>query len=126
MPLSYKFWMYDHLASINLIPKIDLVNRSNLAKPNEANAGTDLAPLELIHFDLCEMNGEMIKSDKRYFIMFIDDCTRFCYVYLLKSKNEAFHYFKIYKAEIENQLDKKIKQLIMIWLEGRNFFKWIF
>ena len=42
---------------------------------------------------------------------FIDDCTRFCYVYLLKSKDEALNYFKIYKAEIENQLEKKIKRL---------------
>jgi len=106
--------MYDRLASINLIPKIDLVNRSNLAKPDEATTGRDLALLELIHSDLCEMNGELTKGDKRYFIMFIDDCTRFCYVCLLKSKDEAFHYFKIYKAEIENQLDKKIKRLIMI------------
>jgi transposase InsO family protein len=42
---------------------------------------------------------------------FIDDCTRFCYVYLLKSKDEALHYFKIYKAEVENQLERKIKRL---------------
>ena len=39
----------------------------------------------------------------------IDDCTRFCYVYLLKTKDEAFYYFKIYMAEVENQLEKKIK-----------------
>ena len=42
---------------------------------------------------------------------FIDDCTRFCYVYLLKTKDEALHYFKVYKAEVENQLEKKIKRL---------------
>ena len=42
---------------------------------------------------------------------FIDDCTRFCYMYLLKIKNEALHYFKVYKAEVENQLEKKIKRL---------------
>jgi transposase InsO family protein len=30
-------------------------------------------------------------------------------VYLLKSKDEALHYFKIYKAEVENQLERKIK-----------------
>nr|CAH66607.1 H0211A12.10 [Oryza sativa] len=41
----------------------------------------------------------------------IDDCTRFCYVYLLKTKDEALHYFKIYKAEVENQLERKIKRL---------------
>ena len=34
-----------------------------------------------------------------------------CYVYLLKSKDEAFNHFKIYKAEAENQLDQKINRL---------------
>jgi transposase InsO family protein len=41
----------------------------------------------------------------------IDDCTRFCCIYLLKSKDEALHYFKIYKAEVENQLERKIKHV---------------
>nr|ABA98024.2 retrotransposon protein, putative, Ty1-copia subclass [Oryza sativa Japonica Group] len=36
---------------------------------------------------------------------------RFFYVYLLKTKDEALDYFKIYKAEVENQLDRKIKRL---------------
>jgi transposase InsO family protein len=57
------------------------------------------------------MNGELIKGGKRYFMTFIDDCTRFCYVYLLKTKDEALHYFKIYKAEVENQLKRKVKRL---------------
>ena len=55
------------------------------------------------------MNGELTKGGKRYFMTLIDDCTRFCYVYLLKTKDEALHYFKIYKAEVENQLERKIK-----------------
>jgi transposase InsO family protein len=44
-------------------------------------------------------------------MMLIDDVTRFCYVYLLQTKDEAFDYFKIYKAEVENQLERKIKRL---------------
>ena len=71
----------------------------------------DLATLELIHSDLCEMNGELTKGGKRYFMTLIDDSTRYCYVYLLKSKDEAFNHFKIFKAEAENQLDRKIKRL---------------
>jgi len=35
----------------------------------------------------------------------------YCYVYLLKTKDEAFHYFKIFKAEVENQIERKIKRL---------------
>jgi transposase InsO family protein len=37
-------------------------------------------------------------------------------VYLLKTKDEALHYFKIYKAKVENQLEKKIKCL---WSDHR-------
>ena len=44
-------------------------------------------------------------------MIFIDDYTKFCYVYLLKTKDEALHYFKVYKTEVENQLEKKIKRL---------------
>ena len=32
-------------------------------------------------------------------------------MYLLKTKDEALHYFKIYKAKVENQLERKVKQL---------------
>ncbi len=46
-----------------------------------------------------------------YSYSLIDDCTRFCYVYLLKTKDETLHYFKIYKAKVENQLERKIKRL---------------
>jgi hypothetical protein len=32
-------------------------------------------------------------------------------VYLLKTKDEVFNYFKTYKAEVENQLEREIKRL---------------
>ena len=57
------------------------------------------------------MNGVLTKGGKRYFMTLIDDSTRFCYVYLLNTKDEALHYFKFYKAEVENQFEKKIKRV---------------
>nr|GEY49598.1 retrotransposon protein, putative, Ty1-copia subclass [Tanacetum cinerariifolium] len=36
---------------------------------------------------------------------------KFCYVYLINTKDEALNMFTIYKEEVENQLDKKIKIL---------------
>ena len=80
-------------------------------KPHKTAEERNLAPLELVHLDLCEMNGVLTKGEKRYFMTLIDDATRFCYVYLLQSKYEALDYFKIYKAEVENQLERKIKRL---------------
>jgi transposase InsO family protein len=55
------------------------------------------------------MNGVLTKGGKRYFMTLIDDATKYCYVFLLKTKDEAFECFKTYKAEVENQLEKKIK-----------------
>jgi hypothetical protein len=57
------------------------------------------------------MNGVLTKDGKKYFMTLIEDATRFCYVYLLQTKDEALDYFKIYKAEVENQLERKIKHL---------------
>ena len=41
-------------------------------------------------------------------VTFIDNSTMYSYVYLLTTKGEALDYFKIL-AEVENQLEKKIK-----------------
>jgi hypothetical protein len=68
------------------------------------------------------MNGVLTKGEKRYFMTLIDDATRFCYVYLLQTKDEALEYFKIYKAEVENQLEKKTSVLGRIVVES-NFLK---
>ena len=42
---------------------------------------------------------------------FIDDFSRYTKVYLLRSKDETFDMFLAYKAEVENQLNKKIKRV---------------
>jgi transposase InsO family protein len=57
------------------------------------------------------MNYVLTKGKKRYFMTLVDDATKFCYVYLLRTKDEALDYFKFYKAEIENQQERKIKRL---------------
>jgi hypothetical protein len=106
------------IANLSLIPKLTLVKGSKChvcveskqtCKPHMAVEARNLEPLELVHSDLCEMNGVLTKGGKKYFMMLIDDGTRFCYIYLLKSKDEAVHYFQVYKAEVENQLERKIK-----------------
>ena len=108
------------LSNMSLIPKFTTVKGSKCQvcvqakQPRKCHTTTEarnLAPLELIHSDLCEMNGVLSKGGKRYFMTLIDDSTRYCYVYLLNSKYEALNFFKIYKAEAENQLDRKIKRL---------------
>lgn len=42
--------------------------------------------LELIHTDICKLNCMLNRGKNRYFITFIDDYSRYTYVYLLKHK----------------------------------------
>jgi transposase InsO family protein len=79
-------------------------------KPCKVAEERHLALLELIHSDICEMNGVLTEGGQIYFMTMIDDMSRYCYVYLLKNKDEALNCFKTYKTEAENQLEKKIKR----------------
>jgi transposase InsO family protein len=79
-------------------------------KPCKVAEERHLAPLDLIHSDICEMNCVLTEGGQRYFMTMIDDMSRYCYVYLLKTKDEALNCFKTYNAEAENQLEKKIKR----------------
>ena len=51
------------------------------------------------------------KGGYQYFISFIDDFSRYDYVYLMKHKSESFEMFKIFKNKVQNQLGKNIKAL---------------
>ncbi|KAJ4710364.1 Retrovirus-related Pol polyprotein from transposon TNT 1-94 [Melia azedarach] len=73
----------------------------------EANRILDV--LELIHTDICGPFPTVAWNGQQYFIMFIDDFSRYGYIYLIHEKSQALDVFKNYKAEVENQLSKRIK-----------------
>ncbi|GJV82354.1 zinc finger, CCHC-type containing protein [Tanacetum coccineum] len=60
--------------------------------------------------DLCDLHAIPSLGNKKYFVTFIDDASRFCYVYLLHSKDEALDKFKVFKTEVELQQGSLIKR----------------
>ena len=64
------------------------------------------------------MNGVLTKGGKKYFMTLIDDSTRYCHVYLLKSKDEALNYFKIYKLKQKTNLIERSRGLGPIVVES--------
>ena len=68
-------------------------------------------PLELVHSDLCGPMRENSLGGKKYFLTFIDDCTRKIWIYFLKQKSEAFGVFKTFKALVEKQSGRELKAL---------------
>ena len=67
--------------------------------------------LELVHSDVCDPMSTQEKGGYEYFITFTDDYSRYGYVYLMKRKSEAFEKFKEFRAEVENQLGKRIRAI---------------
>ncbi|GKC26312.1 integrase [Tanacetum coccineum] len=69
------------------------------------------ARLEVVHADICGPMRTESHAGSRYFLLFVDDYSRMCWVYFLKSKSEAFDFFKKFKALAENQCNRKLKIL---------------
>ncbi|GKU99886.1 hypothetical protein SLEP1_g12666 [Rubroshorea leprosula] len=67
--------------------------------------------LDLVHSDVCDMHSTPSIGGKKYYVPFIDDYSKFCYVYLLNTKDEAMEKFKVYKVEVELQTETFIKCL---------------
>ena len=67
--------------------------------------------LEIVHSDICGPMRVKTHNKMEYFISFIDDFSRFGYVYLIVHKSQALEKFKEYKKEVETQLGRSIKGL---------------
>lgn len=66
-------------------------------------------PLELVSMDLCGPITPETQAGNRYFMLVVDDCTRYMWVYLLKTKDQAIGAFKVFKKQVENEFGLKIK-----------------
>ena len=64
--------------------------------------------LDLVHIDLCGPISTSTRGGYEYFNTFIDDYSRYGYIYLMR---QAFKKFKEYKTEVENHRGKSIKSL---------------
>lgn len=69
------------------------------------------SPLELIHSDLMGPFPHLSINKARYVLTFLDDFTRYTWVYFLRQKSEVFEHLKDFKALVENQSTRKIKIL---------------
>ena len=63
--------------------------------------------LEIMHSDICSTDMDLYGS--KYFISFIDDYSRYLYLYLLHNKSKVLDTFKVFKAKVEKQRRKQIK-----------------
>ena len=67
--------------------------------------------LDYIHTDVWGPTKTASLGGKHYFVTFVDDFSRRVLVYMLKSKDEVFETFLVWKKMVENQTGRKIKVL---------------
>lgn len=65
--------------------------------------------LEKIHCDLWGPAPIISNQRFRFYVIFIDDYSRFTWLYPLKRKSEFFDCFRKFQKFVENQFDRKIK-----------------
>ncbi|KAK9165893.1 hypothetical protein Scep_001084 [Stephania cephalantha] len=67
--------------------------------------------LQLVHSDVYGPMQTASLGGSKYFMTFIDDCSRMIWVYTLKNKSDAFSCFQKFKATVEKQSGRYIKTL---------------
>jgi transposase InsO family protein len=68
-------------------------------------------PLELVHGDLCGPITPATHGGRRYFLLLVDDCSRYMWLQLLTSKSDAADVIKGFKARAEAESGKKLRVL---------------
>ena len=98
----------ERLIKDNILPTLDFSDletcidccRGKLTKIKKKGSTRSSNLLEVIHTDISGPYSPTICSNK-YFITFIDDFSRYGYLFLIKEKSKALDKFKIFKTEVE-------------------------
>ncbi|KAF3773206.1 Retrovirus-related Pol polyprotein from transposon TNT 1-94 [Nymphaea thermarum] len=67
------------------------------------------SPLELLHADVWGSSPCMSREGYKYYLIIVDDFSRFTWIFMLTKKSETFSCFQNFHKIIEKQLEHKIK-----------------
>jgi transposase InsO family protein len=84
-----------------------------LAKSHRAtyplSMNKSMVPFALIHSDVWGPSPISTISSFRWFVIFVDDCTRMTWLYLLKHKNEVLSTFQSFRTMVQTQFSAKVQ-----------------
>ena len=124
---SSKLWHYrlghisggriERLVKENILHPLDFADleqcvdciKGKFAKTIKKTSKRSSRVLEIIHTDICGPFSVTTVDGYDSFITFTDDYSRYGYIYPINERSEALDKFKIFKLEVENQLNLKIK-----------------
>ena len=95
--------------------KIDFCAACRFGKMHQFNFPSSLSktkrPFEIVHSDLWGPSPHVSTEGYKYYIHFVDDFTRFTWIFPLKVKSEAYSKVIQFQTFVERQFDHKIKCL---------------
>lgn len=105
--------------SDRILDSIDITNfdvciecvKGKHIKINKFGAYRATNVLELIHTYICGPFSAPSWNGQQYFISLIDNYTIYAYIFLIHEKSQSLDVFKSFKADLENQLNKRIKKV---------------
>ena len=100
-----------------ILPQMDFNNvpacvdciKGKTTKNTKKGATRSTQLLEIIHTDICGPFDVPTFGGEKYFITFIDDYSRYCYVFLLHEKSQSVDAVQVFIAEAERQTKEKVK-----------------
>ena len=82
--------------------------------PYSSSENKSCAPLDLIHSDVWGP-APISVGNYTYYVSFIDDYSRYTWIYLLKHKSKVFHVFKNFQSHVERKYTRKIIRMQTDW-----------
>lgn len=107
----------ERLVKNEILPNLDFTDlgvcveciKGKQTKHTKKGATRSSQLLEIIHTDICGPFDVPSFGGEKYFITFIDDFSRYGYIYCLNEKSQAVKALEVYVNEVERQLDRKVK-----------------
>jgi transposase InsO family protein len=67
--------------------------------------------LERIHTDVCGPFSVASTTKHKYYVIFVDDFSRKCWIFVMQKKDQTFSKFREFKALVEKESGKQVKAL---------------
>jgi hypothetical protein len=99
----------------------DCIKGKYAKQVNKGEAKRSVEVLEIIYTNICGLLPVKYVNDFDSFIIFTDDFSCYGYIYPIKERSEALDKSKIFKGEVENQLDIKINICFILRTRCRFF-----
>ena len=84
---------------------------SKAGNPFQKATWRAIRKLQLIHTDIAGPQRTPSLNGSLYYVVFIDDYSRMCWIFFLKHKSEVAQVFWNFKAKVENESFCKIQAL---------------